>query len=248
MSEQNKIQNEDELWDLLTSDPVVDSKAEKNAKPAGKFEKSTTEAETAPVEAAPTEAVPTEAAPTEAAPTEAAPAVPVPKTERKLDGFFYSCMAGVAAVSVAATLLISGMSGPAPAVNTPADGTTPVSGTDAALVQTLELENAELRAQVELQKQQIVDLQAQLLDAVGTEEYLATAPTNPDGSANDEVIAAQLEAYDILSQIKAAYNDFDREAIEALIPEMDARLSYLSNEALYEYYTILEYVEQPSNG
>lgn len=238
MSEQNKIQNEDELWDLLTSEPIVDSKAEKKAKPAGKFEKSKTEAETAPVEPAPAET----------APTEAAPAEPAPKTERKLDGFFYSCMAGVAAVSVAATLLISGMSGPAPAVNTPADGTTPVSGTDAALVQTLELENAELRAQVELQKQQIVDLQAQLLDAVGTEEYLATAPTNPDGSANDEVIAAQLEAYDILSQIKAAYNDFDREAIEALIPEMDARLSYLSNEALYEYYTILEYVEQPSNG
>ena len=233
MSEKNKIQNEDELWDLLTSEPVTDSKADKKSKSAGKFEKSKTEPETAPVEAAPAEAAPAESA---------------PKTERKLDGFFYSCMAGVAAVSVAATLLISGMSGSAPAVNTPADGTTPVSGTDAALVQTLELENAELRAQVELQKQQIVDLQAQLLDAVGTEDYLATAPTNPDGSANDEAITAQLEAYDILRQIKAAYNDFDREAIEALIPEMDARLSYLSNEALYEYYTILEYVEQPSNG
>ena len=33
-----------------------------------------------------------------------------------------------------------------------------------------------------------------------------------------------------------------------MIPEMDKRVSYLSSEALYSYYMILEYVEQPSNG
>ena len=40
---------------------------------------------------------------------EASPA-PV-KAGRKLDGFFFACMAGVAAVSVAATLVIGGMLG-----------------------------------------------------------------------------------------------------------------------------------------
>ena len=33
-----------------------------------------------------------------------------------------------------------------------------------------------------------------------------------------------------------------------LIPQMDERLSYLSSDALNNYYKILEYVEQPSNG
>lgn len=227
MSEQNKIQNEEELWDLLSSAPAVDSKAEKKSKPACKFEKNKAEA-----------------APDEAAPTDAAPAEAAPKAERKLDGFFYSCMAGVAAVSVAATLLITGMSGGTPAVN----GTTPVAGTESTQLQALELENAELRAKLDLQKQQIMDLQAQLIEAVGSEDFLATAPTNPDGTADEDIINEQLEAYEILNQIRDAYINFDREAIEALIPEMDARLSYLSNDALYEYYTILEYVEQPSNG
>ena len=199
MSEQNKIQNEEELWDLLSSTPAVDSKAEKKSKPAGKFEKSKAEPEAAPAEAAPAETVPSETA---------------PKAERKLDGFFYSCMAGVAAVSVAATLLITGMTGGTPAVN----GTTPVTGTESTQLQALELENAELRAKLDLQKQQLVDLQAQLIEAVGSEEYLATAPTNPDGTTDEDIMNEQLEAYEILNQIRDAYINFDREAIEALIP------------------------------
>lgn len=222
MSEQNKIQNEEELWDLLSTEPTVDSKAEKKSKHAGKFEKDKAEPEAAPAEAA-------------------------PKAERKLDGFFYGCMTGVAALSVAATLLITGMAGTpggTPAVN----GTAPVTGTESTQLQALELENAELRAKLDLQKQQIMDLQAQLIEAVGSEDFLATAPTNPDGTADEDIINEQMEAYEILNQIRDAYINFDREAIEALIPEMDARLSYLSNDALYEYYTILEYVEQPSNG
>ncbi|MBR7178326.1 MAG: hypothetical protein IKD27_02240 [Oscillospiraceae bacterium] len=226
MSEQNKIQNEEELWELLSTEPAVESKPEKKAKPAGKFEKPGAEPAAAPAESA-------------------------PKAERKLDGFFYSCMAGVAAVSVAATLLITGMTGggnSVPAVKNPAEDTTPIVATDSALIQELELENAELRAQIELQKNQITDLQAQLIEAVGSEQYLATAPTNPDGSTDESIMTEQMKAYEIFTQIKAAYNDFDREALEALIPEMDARLSYLSSDALYEYYLILEYVEQPSNG
>ena len=156
----------------------------------------------------------------------------------RIDGFFLACMAGVAAVSVAATLVISGMTG----------GTAPQTGkpqnNEAATA--LELENAELRAQLELQKQQIKSLQDNLINIMGSEEFMATVPTDPEG--NDEVTDARLEAYDIFAQIQAAYADFDREKLEELIPEMDKRLTYLGTDALNNYYLILEYMEQPSNG
>ena len=92
--------------------------------------------------------------------------------------------------------------------------------------------------QVQLQKQQIISLQGQILDLTDdTSQLPASGEADP-----------QVEAYDIFSQIRAAYADFDREKLEALIPEMDKRLTYLGSDALLEYYTILEYVEQPSNG
>ena len=224
----NKIQNEQELWDVLSSPVGTDAKADApKAEPAPKEKsKEGRFAKPGPVK-------------------EAAPA----KEGRKLDGFFYACMAGVAAVSVAATLVLGGMLGG----NTPAGEQ--VSGpveTDPAIVETdgriaeLELLNAELRAQVELQKDQIKKLQADLLDltnASGQEPVISTEP-----GADNELVNEQLEAYEIWSQIQAAYTDFDREKLEELIPEMDKRLTYLSNDALYEYYLILEYVEQPSNG
>ena len=181
---------------------------------------------------------------------EASPA-PV-KAGRKLDGFFFACMAGVAAVSVAATLVIGGMLG---GDKTP--GGEPVYGgaevpADSVVqemelqMEGLKLENAELRAQLELQKQQILSLQAQVLDLSGGEAELPTMSTDPN--EQDELMDQQLEAYDIFHQIKAAYADFDREKLEQLIPEMDKRIAYLSSDAMNEYYLILEYVEMPSNG
>lgn len=157
----------------------------------------------------------------------------------RIDGFFLGCMAGVAAVSVAATLAVSGMTGG----STPAQTGKPGSNEAAT---ALELENAELRAQLELQKTQIKNLQEDLMDLMGSEAFLATVPSDPEQS--NEVLDAQREAYDIYTQIQAAYADFDREKLEELIPEMDKRLNYLSNDALNNYYLILEYVEQPSNG
>ena len=157
----------------------------------------------------------------------------------RIDGFFLACMAGVAAVSVAATMLISGMTGG----SNPSQSGKPGSNEVAS---ALELENAELRAQLELQKQQIKALQDDLINLMGSEEYLATAPTDPEGS--NELTDARLEAYDIYAQIQAAYADFDREKLEELIPEMDKRLTYLGTDALNNYYLILEYMEQPSNG
>ena len=179
-------------------------------------------------------------------------AAPV-KAGRKLDGFFFACMAGVAAVSVAATLVIGGMLG---GDKTPGgekvyggaevpDG----DGINAVLEQQaeeLKLENAELRAQLELQKEQIKTLQAELLDLSGGDAELPTMSTDPN--EQDELMAQQLEAYDIFHQIKAAYADFDREKLEELIPEMDKRISFLGTDAMNEYYLILEYVEMPSNG
>ena len=149
----------------------------------------------------------------------------------KVDGFFLTCMAGVAAVSVAATLVISGMTGGERSAADPAATTAPAAGISAS---ELMQENAELQRQVELQKQQIQDLRAQVLDLTDTVQSGET-----DASA---------EAYEIFRQIQAAYDDFDREALEELIPQMNERLDYLSDDALLEYYHIMEYVEQPSNG
>ena len=227
MSE-NNVQNEQELWDVLSESVTPETKAEpvKKAAPKsgeGRF------AKPGPVK-------------------EPAPA----KAGRKLDGFFFACMAGVAAVSVAVTLVLGGMLGGG---KTP--GGEPVYGGAEvpadSVVQELELqleglklENAELRAQVELQKEQIKDLQADLLDLSAGSAELPTLSTDPN--EQDELAAAQIEAYEIFNQIKEAYTDFDRAALEELIPEMDKRIAYLSSDAMNEYYLILEYVEMPSNG
>lgn len=218
MSEHEK-QTEQELWDVLT-EPVVTEEPE-------------------PVKKIRRKSGPRFAS---EAPVKDVPAAP----NRKPDGFFFACMAGVAAVSVAATLLISGMTGktagngntldPAATGSPTVSASAPLPGDS---LQALEQENAELRVQVQLQKQQITALQGQILDLTGD-----TGSLPADGSENDP----QVEAYEIFKQIQTAYADFDRETLEKLIPEMDKRLNYLGSDALLEYYTILEYVEQPSNG
>jgi predicted lipid-binding transport protein (Tim44 family) len=219
MSDVNNNRNEDELWDVI-SNPTDAPSSDKTAK-APRQPK--TEPRFAKKDAA------------------AAP------SSRRIDGFFLACMAGVAAVSVAATLALGGMLGGgeptpgAPVTQNPSAGeTVSQAATD------LERENALLRAQLEQQKEQIKDLQSDLMRLMGSEEYLATAPSDPEQS--NEVLDAQVEAYEIFAQIQEAYADFDREKLEELIPEMDARLAYLNSDALNVYYKILEYVEQPSNG
>ena len=211
MSDEKKIQNEEELWDLLR-EPVSETPKAEAPKPA-KPE-------------------------------------PAPKSAKRIDGFFLTCMAGVAAVSVAATLLVSGMlggSGSKPiynGANVPND-----SSVNEVLEQQnteLKLQNAELRAQLEQQKKQIKDLQDDLITLMGSEEFFATAPSNPD--EGNEVLSSQMEAMAIYAAIQEAYADFDREKLEELIPQMDEMLSYLTPEMLNNYYLILEYVEQPSNG
>ena len=217
MSNDPKLQNEDELWDVLSA-PAADKKDEK--------------------------------------PKEAPS--PAPKAEtrenktvsgRKLDGFFYGSMAGVAAVSVAATLLVSSLFGGGGAQSASPSGSGSAGSDDVSVsedVDALRRENAELKAQVELQQKTILDLQNNLMDFMGTEEFMENAATSPSGE--NQVLEKQTEAYEILSQIQTAYAEFDRETLEELIPEMDARLEYLSKEALNNYYLILEYMEQPSNG
>ena len=219
MSE-NNVQNEQELWDLLSEGASAEPKAEPARKAGPRF------AKPEPVKAA-----------------SPAPA----KLGRKLDGFFFACMAGVAAVSVAATLLIGGMTGGEKVyggANVPEGDS--MSAVMEQQLEDLKLENAELRAQLDLQKQQIQKLQAEVLDLSGGTAELPTMSTDPN--EQDELVNAQIEAYDIFNRIKAAYADFDRETLEELIPEMDKRISYLSSDAMNEYYLILEYVEMPSNG
>lgn len=250
MSDENRLQTEEELWDVL-SEPVV---AEGKAKPAPK-------AKPVPKPKAEGRFARSGAAEFKAEPT----AAPAPKKEgRKLDGFFFACMAGVATVSVAATLILGGMlSGEKPAapietnpgitdefiapevegpvVEVPGDAD-PSAQLLEELAQ-LRLENAELQAQLAQQKQQVANLQADLMALKGGDSSIS-APSGGDAEQGD----AHAEAYNIFNQIKKAYADFDRARLEELIPQMDQRLSYLSSEDLNEYYLILEYVEQPSNG
>ena len=166
----------------------------------------------------------------------------------RVDGFFLACMAGVAAVSVAATLVIGGMVGgeKPPVAQDPISTGAPAQNGGNDRIAELELENATLRSQLEEQKKQVKNLQSELLELMGSEEYLSTVPSDPEQS--NEVVDAQVEAYELFAQIQDAYAEFDREKLEELIPEMDKRISYLSSDALYSYYMILEYVEQPSNG
>ena len=256
MSDENRLQTEEELWDVL-SEPVA---AEGKSKPAPKAK---------PVPKPRTEGRFARSGTAEFKADEAA--APAPQKEgRKLDGFFFACMAGVATVSVAATLILGGIFGgekPASPIknNTPIetnpgitdefiapevegpvvevpDETDPSAQLLEELAQ-LRLENAELQAQLAQQKQQVANLQADLMALKGGDSSIS-APSGMDGEQAD----AFAEAYDIFNQIKKAYADFDRAKLEELIPQMDQRLSYLSSDDLNDYYLILEYVEQPSNG
>ncbi len=250
MSDENRLQTEEELWDVL-SEPVV---AEGKAKPAPK-------AKPVPKPKAEGRFARSGAAEFKAEPA----AAPVPQKEgRKLDGFFFACMAGVATVSVAATLILGGMLGgekPAAPIETnpgitdefiAPEGEGPVvevpgdADPSAQLLEELaqlRLENTELQAQLDQQKQQVANLQADLMALKGGDSSVS-APSAGAGEQAD----AFAEAYDIFNQIKKAYADFDRARLEELIPQMDQRLSYLSSDDLNDYYLMLEYVEQPSNG
>ncbi len=213
MSNETKIPNEDELWDVLNNPTETPDK-----------------------KAAPKAAAPAEK-PAEPEKKAAAPKENATKSGRKIDGFFIGCMAGVAAVSVAATLLISSMGG---------GSSVPGSAGGSGELDALRKENAELKAQVELQQSTILDLQNNLMDFMGTEQFLENAATAPSGE--NEILDKQTEAYEILTQVQNAYANFDREKLEELIPQMDERLQYLNEDALNSYYMILEYMEQPSNG
>ena len=248
MSDENRLQTEEELWDVLSEPVAAEGKAKPapKAKPVPKAEGRFARSGTAEFKAEPA-------------------AAPVPQKEgRKIDGFFFACMAGVATVSVAATLILGGMLGgekpAAPIEPNPGitdefiapEGEGPVvevPGDAAPSAQLLEelaqlrLENAELQAQLAQQKQQVANLQADLMALKGGDTSIS-APSGGDG----EQVDVQAEAYNIFNQIKKAYEDFDRAKLEELIPQMDQRLTYLSSEDLNEYYLMLEYVEQPSNG
>ena len=248
MSDENRLQTEEELWDVLSEPVVAEAKAKPapKAKPVPKAEGRFARSGTAEFKAEPA-------------------AAPVPQKEgRKIDGFFFACMAGVATVSVAATLILGGMLGgekPAAPIETnpgitdefiAPEGEGPVvevpgdADPSAQLLEELaqlRLENTELQAQLDQQKQQVANLQADLMALKGGDSSIS-APSGMDGEQAD----AFAEAYDIFNQIKKAYADFDRAKLEELIPQMDQRLSYLSSDDLNEYYLMLEYVEQPSNG
>lgn len=256
MSDENRLQTEEELWDVL-SEPVA---AEGKSKPAPKAK---------PVPKPRTEGRFARSGTAEFKADEAA--APAPQKEgRKLDGFFFACMAGVATVSVAATLILGGIFGSekpaspiknntpietkpgitdefiAPEVEDPVVEVPDEADPSAQLLEELaqlRLENAELQAQLAQQKQQVANLQADLMALKGGDTSIS-APSGGDG----EQVDAQTEAYNIFNQIKKAYEDFDRAKLEELIPQMDQRVNYLSSEDLNEYYLILEYVEQPSNG
>ena len=246
MSENNKIQNEEELWDLLSAPVTTEPKADKP-----KLPKIESKEAPAPKAEPVGQSVP-EVQAEPAAAAEPAPKAEAPKSAKKLDGFFVACMAGVAAVSVAATLLVSSILGgnsSSGVVKGSASGDLGGSSVSAELEQEisdLKLENAELRAQLEQQKQQVKDLQSDLLTLMGSEDFLANASTDPTG--DNEELTAQMKALETFAAIQEAYADFDRERLEELIPQMDEQLSYLTPEMLNNYYLILEYVEQPSNG
>ena len=63
----------------------------------------------------------------------------------------------------------------------------------------------------------------------------------PKGSGNGDAMLGVIAQREKLA-------DKYRAKLEELIPQMDQRLTYLSSEDLNEYYLMLEYVEQPSNG
>lgn len=276
MSDENRLQTEEELWEVLNEPVVVEGKS-KSAPKHKPLPKPAPKPKPVPKPVPVTEPAPVPVPVPEAKPktegrfartgdaefkAEEPQAPAAPAAGKKFDGFFFACMAGVAAVSVALTLIVSSMVGgekpekPAAPVETDPGISGEVIATEGPIetdpglsqeIARLELENAELQAQLALQQQQISTLQAELMTLKGGDGSLSSAPSGGSGTGS-EAADAQVEAYTIFNQIKDAYANFDRAKLEELIPQMDKRLTYLSSSDLNEYYLILEYVEQPSNG
>ena len=274
MSDENRLQTEEELWEVLNEPVVVEGKS-KSAPKRKPLPKPVPKPKRTPAPAPVPAPVPApEAKPktegrfartgdaefkAEEPQAPAAPAAVPVAAGKKFDGFFFACMAGVAAVSVALTLIVSSMAGgekPSAPIQTDPGISGEVIATEGPIetdpglaeeIARLELENAELQAQLAVQQQQISTLQAELMTLKGGDGSLSSAPSDGSGTGT-EAADAQVEAYTIFNQIKDAYANFDRAKLEELIPQMDKRLTYLSSSDLNEYYLILEYVEQPSNG
>ena len=250
MSEENRLQTEEELWDVLSA-PVVPESASKPAPKPKPAPRPKTEGRFARPDPVPEKPAPVKA-------------VAVPEKAQKegsrFDGFFFACMAAVAAVSVALTLVVSSMAG-GDRASAPAGETLPIVTADPAAGDTglleqlleeqntanavLQQENDQLREQVQLQTQQLNDLQARIQELTGSPAELPTTGSS-DSTATQS--SEQAQAQEIFQQIRDAYADFDRARLEELIPQMDKLVRHLSSDALNEYYLILEYVEQPSNG
>lgn len=157
----NMPQNDQDLWSLLNTEPMDGPGVE------------TSEPVSQPVYTA--------------APPQFAESQP----KGRVDGLFLACMAGVAVVSVAATLLISGLFGgkePSPTQTQPVESTTPaivleLESKNAALTNenaALELENAELLKQVEEQRKQIEALEEDLKELTDSTE---SQPTDPSAAS-----------------------------------------------------------------
>jgi len=122
-----------------------------------------------------------------------------------------------------------------------------------AQIKSLQEENAALRgsvddgslqAQIGEYQEQIRQLQETIVAMSDNAEYWESNAQDADNLKNK-----QIDALNLLVQAQQAYINQDADTVNSLITEIQSgAYEFLESDALYAYYMILEYMEQPYFG
>ena len=107
-------------------------------------------------------------------------------------------------------------------------------------------ENKELTAQVENYAMQVYNLEHAMVEMAGTNEYIEGEAAMFETEA--QLLSKKMEAYSLLVKAQNALIDFDRDTLNEAMKALEDKYTFLDDNAMNAYYTIMEQKEQPYLG
>lgn len=99
------------------------------------------------------------------------------------------------------------------------------------------VDNEELQIQID-------KLSQDLLEMAGSAEYIEGEAAMSDREA--QLMQKKLEVYGLIMKAQTAVIQFDQKSLDKALAELEENIDYMDENALNTYYTIMEFVEQPS--
>ncbi len=122
-----------------------------------------------------------------------------------------------------------------------------------AELQQLEAEYASLSADNEKMNREneelslkVYNLEHNLVQMAGSNEYIEGEAALSD--AESQILSNKLDAYTLLVQAQEALILADHDALKNIMAELGEKYTYLDDNAMEAYYTIMEQMEQPNLG